>query len=1262
MSSITLQDRYVVSRRVGEGASGFVHEAEDRELARRVALKMLRSPDPGELLRLKKEFRVLVDLNHPNLIELHDLVITPERAFFTMEFVEGSQLHQWVRGGESAQPLSSKAQLARLASGLVQLARGLGTLHAHGMLHRDIKPSNIMVNGEGRIILLDMGLATRFEADESKASHRTTLAGTFCYMAPEQAAGQLLSPRADWYSVGVVLHEILTGRLPASTRYRLLGADAPTVPDILELAPAAPRALCELTASLLSPCAEDRPDPSSLLSRLEAIFAEMGGVELPSWDATGMHIAECVIGRGRELERLLAWTGTTELSIVHVHGRSGIGKSALIREFLGRISDSRTVILQTRCHHREYLPFKAVDGLIDGLSRYLSHLSSDEVADFLVPGIEPLADTFPSMARVLEAVSGERQLLQVPGDDPSVLGEISDRLRQQQAFKALRDVLARLSDRRRVVAWIDDLQWGDLDSIRLLRALFREPSPPQVTLVLSYRPEAETSPALRALLEAEDLPRHDELSLHALSRSDSERALRALVPHDSGLSNEQFRAIATASRGHPLMLRELARALVTGDVSSSIDMSRGVDLNYILLRRLRQLPRAASEILRFLGAAGRPLPEPVFAHPALAIDEPSEGLRALRREGLLRTASAPEGVLFDVFHEQLRDAVLSESRGEQLEDLHARLARAIEELPDEKPELLIDHLVLSGEPEKAAERALLAAGRAEERFAFEQSASLYRRALMLNAQSRPTWEIQLSMARASMSAGRSADGARDLTLAAKTLSRQAPGDPRVVDLQTEAAGQLVRSGYAKEGLAMLDSALIQARQPFSKRRFISLMWGLANWPRMARARDWFLSKGRHQPQRRDPSVDSLLNTLWLAGQAIAGFDSLRGPEFQVRHALLAYRIRNHAHIARSLGAEALLLAMSANARKQKLWQSKLTEARILSETSEDQAAHAFVLMSKSFCNYFAGRWEDAARAASRAITYCHRVPENVAWELANAWIFQTASLVQQGRLAEAKVCWQSYLEEAAAHDNNYAVVNLTIGHPALLYLADDEPLSALHASRRAEDFLPRERFLLQHYLALFSAASAELYQGDTTSAIDRIRASWSRLRLTFFLQFPQSRVDMRHLLGRCYLASLSVRATLCPGSLETKEARAALRFVDKLIRQLKGDKPVCSEPMAELLAASKHAVSGQTDEAIERLRRAASDFEHRDMAVWNAATRYALAVLTDSVQDRREALTYLQLQGVREPEKFARLFVPGLPPAEGPCLMGPSSTLSPPRS
>ena len=201
--------RYKVLNELGRGAMGIVYLAEDEALSRTVAIKMIAltgSAQERDLHegRFRQEARAAGGISHPSIITIYDVGREGDIAFIAMELVEGRELREMIRDGSLS--LAQSIELAAL------VAEGLEYAHARGIVHRDIKPGNIMVLRDGRIKIMDFGIARLREP--TVKTQTGVLLGSPQYMSPEQISGQGLDGRADIFSLGVVLYEMLTGVKP----------------------------------------------------------------------------------------------------------------------------------------------------------------------------------------------------------------------------------------------------------------------------------------------------------------------------------------------------------------------------------------------------------------------------------------------------------------------------------------------------------------------------------------------------------------------------------------------------------------------------------------------------------------------------------------------------------------------------------------------------------------------------------------------------------------------------------------------------------------------------------------------------------------------------------------------------------------------------------------------------------------------------------------------------------------------------------------
>ena len=642
-------------------------------------------------------------------------------------------------------------------------------------MHRDIKPSNVMVSPEGRVVVLDFGLATDLAPPTTKESATLHFAGTPDYMSPELWQGVPASESSDWYSVGVMLYESLTGAHPPR------GAPV-TVPA--RIASEVPEDLSSLCEALLQLDPDARPNGARILARL-SVAGPGTRVEPEPTPARG-HPQSWRIGRKRQLESL--WSAYRsmkdrypQLRSCHSPAFPVIGKSGArssgpsstgrLTRAIGAADAGRSSKTAAGYERLESVPYKALDGLVDGLSRYLRHLPQAQCEGLIPRDVLALARLFPVLQRVEAIKNAERRVLEIPN-----VQEL-----RRRGFEALTELLARLSDRRPVVLYIDDLQWGDIDSAQFFTGLFRPPNPPALLLLACYRSdEAEASPLLRTLLAAEPAP--TLLQVVELESEDAEALARELLRETGGDRAERARIIANESGGSPFFVRELVQH--AGDESE-------VTLKGALEARLSQLPDETRFLLEVVAVAGQPITLEIARQAAGVTNEFDQLLAVLRTGHLVRTRDGEHAVLVEAYHDRIRETVAANVDVESRASHHLSLARALESSDGADPEMMAIHFRGGGELEKAGDYAVVAADRAASALAFDRAAELYRMALEL----RPVLEMLLAkLGDALANAGRASEAAESYMKAKSVATGM-----EAIDLERRASEQLMRAGRIDEG-------------------------------------------------------------------------------------------------------------------------------------------------------------------------------------------------------------------------------------------------------------------------------------------------------------------------------------------------------------------------------------------------------------------------------------------------------------------------------
>lgn len=707
-------DHLRIERELGRGAFATVYLARDTLLDRLVALKVIPVVEiegyTKERERILAEARHIASLNDPHIVTLHSVKTLPELGVwvFELEYVDGGTLGALLADGARLDP-------PRIITIFRSILEALRAAHERGIVHGDVKPANVLVGAGGPVKLGDFGLARTLESSSRIVHGSAELIGTPRYMAPEVILGERPRFCSDLWSAGVVLYEMLAGRLPfgepnlQSLFFAIQNSAPPPLPA------GAPPELARLALWLLAKLPQHRP--ASAASLLQALDRASAPVSARRADPALTSMPQPkLIGRAKEAARLhglLDAVGAGQGRSLLVTGDAGIGKSALLHD------------AEATARQRGFSWIEATVTPLLGLLRPLIDAIRQAVAD------DPSRDLELPIAFRADAAAS------LPGDRVSAAGS-------QQLARDVAEVFRRLAAARPTVVLLEDAQHVDTQEVLLLKDLVRRLAGEPVLLAITCRtdgsrgPGAATgsAPIVQALADVDTLVR---LDVPPLPREDVCDLLRDRA---GGVvaSAEVAAKIVHLTDGNPLYAVELLRHMtesgavqaVAGRLVSGPSWVRTAlpeRFHDLVTRRLEGLDQEQRALVDVAAVDGL-----VFDGEAMAtvLEQPLlHVLRMLQRLYSERGLVVPRASRYRFAHALVREIVYAHIAPAMRRVLHERLALHYEaraDRPAEDPERVAVHWEHAGDRARAAPFLRRAAEAAAERHEFARTISLCERA------------------------------------------------------------------------------------------------------------------------------------------------------------------------------------------------------------------------------------------------------------------------------------------------------------------------------------------------------------------------------------------------------------------------------------------------------------------------------------------------------------------------------------------------------
>jgi hypothetical protein len=1212
--STLIDGRMRIVRRIGGGGMGVVYESYDERRHGNIALKTLNRLVPGSVYRLKNEFRSLADVSHPNLCRLYELFSDAGDWFFTMELVQGEHFDRWVRPNGTLDE-------ARLRAALPQLVSAITAIHAAGKLHRDLKPSNVLVTQDGRVVVLDFGLAVDPEVGgvgQTLVDEGVT--GTPNYMAPEQAAGLSATAASDFYALGVMVFEALTGALPFEGRVLevLTNKQRDPAPLVLSRNAGAPSDLATLCDLLLEREPSERLGANALHVRPSAapatarVASKPGPPKSASSTAPPLFRAPetvALLGRDAELatlrEAFAASCTAAKPVVVLLSGESGMGKSALCDVFLSELrANQRAVVLSGRCFERESVPFKAFDVVVDELSRYLRKLG-DEAFSLMPRDAFALHRIFPVLGRV--AAISEAPTREVP--DAHEL--------RRRGFAAFAELLGRMRDRQPLVVHLDDLQWSDADSTLLLMHVLSQADAPRCLLVVSHRSEQmEGHPYLSPLYEK--LPGDLRLDVRQLRLSPlSSEAARALLRAQVGTS---LSGLEREAGGNPFLLGELGRHAALHASEAVPDLS----LKSVIAGRAAALPADERRLVELLAVAGRPI-DLFLAVEAAGVSAGPRTLFESLRDAHLARATGNDSVI-ECFHDKVREALLGELSADALHGHHAALARALLSRSDSGAEELAVHMLAAGQAEPASLQLVRAADTAFSELSFARAARLYTQALEHGhfdvAEDR---RLRVALGHALTYAGRGAQAARHYFEAARSAEPD-----QALELERRAAEQLLISGHRSEGLETLTTVLAQSGIAGPNR---GPALGRLLWQRL-RLRLAGTNFEAKDTASIDPELLRRVDACGVAARTLTVREPVMGAVFGAMHLRLALAAGEPSRVVEGLATE-VMYAATEGIRAAKRVEHLIACARNIELTRAEPSAQAYFTTALAGKSLLMGRFAEAADAAALADTIYREQCTGVTGPLNLARCIWAPAMLFMGDIPGAMGPLAAWLQNARDREDLEAEGQLGVYQLYGPLAADDVAAVRDGIEPTLARWQPGQResagMTAVHVLAVL-----ECYERASPAVLAAVR----ELYTPFFSSF-MARVQLYRVVVMGYCANLEL-AIAAQGHERSERLRRAEAFATRLCRE----RVQYASALGNLARGGAAYLRGDVASAVVLLQRACAEFEGDRQMLWAACTRMRLGRLlggSEGAMHCARAKHEMTVRGVRTPERFVAVYAPGYP-------------------
>ena len=1164
---------------LGQGATGAVFSALNLDTQSTVALKVLIHSDANTINRLKRGFRSLAEVFHPNLVMLYGLYQHQERCFITMEQVDGLSLIKAIRAEQISDPV---VFYERVNAILREAGRALHALHSNQLVHRDIKPNNLLIDPTGRLRLIDYGMVGSYDPIWDPDGHRAYVAGNKKYMAPEVLIKQNYPPGSDLFSLGRVIVRLIRHCHPhrgsmQMDREQMLPVDVP-------------RPLAKLIHRMLSAEVSDRPTAWEVASAA-------GDVQEAT---TSLLVNPCnlrIIGRDEPMRQTQRWLSRMvggQTRRLHISGPPGIGKTRFVAAVAEQFAEHKWLqVFESRCRRREEVPLQAFDEMVDALARRYSGPNAGQLE--LDPvSTQILRSSFPVLCGVLKKaaeVARNRSLGQAEAKDASI------------------QLTTQVCRHGPVILIIDDLQWADKDSLALIRRLENE-----VTGLFGV------ITASRDDFQPPHVSATNVLKLNPLTVEESTRLLQNhLLLSRITLPDAVITRVAQHAKGNSNLLLQLAACLASLKPSEiAAWLGEGTfNVQPLWQHRFGRLTPHSRLVLTSVVAAGGP----VDIDAVLEVTNLKEAGRAtvskLLQENWVNERERTHHI--EIFHETIGDALIEFLPPEQLRDAHAKWAEWLVQSESHFSSARIaGHLLQANQRDRATEFAIRAAQEAEVRFAYGEAARWHHQTSQLTTDDAAIEHLRQA-AEAFVIAGQSTEAAKTFMELAAHPKEKHPA--RFRGLATESFIRAGKIGQAREVIKELASSLDLPVPRARWRSFLSILYNLAR----LRMRGGF---SLPEPTHSISQTSDRAQTCFRLSQALSFYDNVYAADLLITG---LRRIKQFDNPAQCVHAG---VAYSVFGNYDVGWWRK-SSARLMPQlTAAAEACGrpetlAHLSSAIGYQRWLKGDFAESLLPLEQAVFGFRNQCRGMVFESVHTQMSVLCSYFFLGQISSLTQQTQEMIRDSQERDDRFTLDVATTGFAAAAFLFLGDVRSAKqhngHLARKARHD-PGEFFFL---FQLIGASLQKMHAGRPLHASRLMDRHERTMQKSIFGRVQITRIWWQWLRG-------TVALQLASG--HSSQASPALRQALRCGKRLAKEQLPLAQVMSDLIRGRIFEISDKADEAAVCYSRVAGAADLQQLEPFRLLALDGLDLVSGNRLPESRLTAFLADANVHDPIACQRLY------------------------